>query len=393
MSFLSDKSKGLIQLAIVVFFVIFSFALSGMLQSKKPIPGGKNDQDRTIFVETQKVLSGNHQIQFRTTGVIESLTDIDVVPQISGQIIAVNDQFYEGGQFEKHEVLFEIDPRDFQLEVERLEAEVARAETSLTLEKAESSAAISEWEQFNGDQAVPRLVARKPQLAEAKANLKAANAQLKKAKLDLERTKIKMPFNGRVLSSIVANGRFVSAGQNVAQVFDMNGLEVRSSLTDQQLKWLLNEEQTTISITATHLGEIKTYNGFLKRSSAVLDTATRFATVSFGFESADWLLPGIFVNVDIKGPKLENVTRIPATAIQKGNIIWAVNPESRLVEIRPNIVYSNDSYIAVSGLNKEVNVVTSRLEGGADGIKVSTTSANGSAIQKTDVTETGASNE
>ncbi len=370
MSFLSNKSKGVIQLIIVICFVVFSFAVSGLLQSKKPTSQTRDNQDRAIFVETEIVSAAQHQVQFKTTGVIESLTDIDIVPQVSGQVIKINEQFFEGGRFEKDEILFEIEPRDFELEVERLQSEIARAQTTLTLEKAEGLAAIAEWKQFNGDKTPPDLVARKPQMAEARANLRAAKAQLANAKLDLERTKISMPFNGQVLSSTVAKGRFVSEGQSVAQVFDLDSLEVRSSLSGQQLDWLVNEEDSKISITTNHLGQKKTYDGVLKRNSSALDPATRFATVSFGFENTADLLPGVFANIIVKGPKLDNVFKIPAIAIQKGSVIWSLDQEDRLVQIEPNIIYASDSYVIVSGLNGTLRVVTSRLDGGAEGMKV-----------------------
>lgn len=158
----SPKIKGLIQLALVIAFILTSFAISNILQTNKPQAQEKNAPDKALFVETENVGQGVHNISFYTTGTVEAITNIDVIPQVSGQIINVNQEFYNGGEFKKNSVLFEIDPRDFRLEVERLEAEVARASTSLTLEKAESKAALSEWRQRNGSKIAPDLVARKP---------------------------------------------------------------------------------------------------------------------------------------------------------------------------------------------------------------------------------------
>src|SRR5690606_3237290 len=110
-----------------------------------------------------------------------------IVPEVSGRVVFVHAAFFEGGQFAAGEVLFKIDPRDFELEVARREAEVARAQTVLELAEAESSAALGEWKQIHGKRPAPDLVARKPQMAEAAATLKSARAQLEEAKLRLER--------------------------------------------------------------------------------------------------------------------------------------------------------------------------------------------------------------
>ena len=370
MSVIVNSIKGLIQLICVIGFVILSFSVSAMLESKKPSAKERADQDRSVFVDTTTVRSGMHRVAFETTGIVETITDIEVIPQVSGQVIAVNPEFFQGGRFKKDDILFEIDPRDFELEVERLEAEVARARTALSLEQAESQAALIEWNQINGGQDVTDLVARKPQLLEAEANLKAAQAQLKNAALDLERTQMRMPFDGQVLSSTVAVGRYVTAGQSFATVFDNSALEVRVALRDQQLKWLMDEDKADISIMASHMGQTKTYKAFLKRGTSQLDPSTRFANVSFGIEDAHDLLPGVFTSIHIKGPKLNNITRLPASALQKGRTIWVVNREDRLVKIEPNILYATDKYIAVLGLGGSWDVVTSRLDGGQPDMRV-----------------------
>lgn len=207
-------------------------------------------------------------------------------------------------------------------------------------------------------------------MAEARANLKAAKALLKNAELDLERTKIRMPFNGRVLSSQVATGRFVSAGQSIAQVFDRSTLEIRASLPSQKLEWLLQEKNPNIIVTTSYLGETKKYRGYLKRGTSSFDANTRFANVSFGIDNANTLIPGVFTRIDIKGHQLNGITRLPSSAIQKGGVIWAVDEKNKLIKLQPDIIESNDIYVAASGLDGNFQVVVSRLDGGEVGMKV-----------------------
>lgn len=368
---MSNKIKGWVQLVIVVLVIIASFTISNFLGAKRPPVVRSSGADRALFVETQKVTPGPYRIAFETTGTVEARAEIGIVPQVSGRVVAVNDRFFEGGTFEADEVLFRIDPRDFELEVERLEAEVARAETNLDLETAEAEAALSEWLQINGSKAAPSLVARKPQMAEARANLKAAKAQLENARLDLERASFALPFSGRVLSSELAEGQYVTAGQSYGTVFDLETLEVRASLEDRQLEWLLGAEAPDITITATYLGKTREYQTFLKRGASSLDSQTRFATVSFGFEdTVRDVLPGVFVKIHIQGSNLDDVSLLPPDALQKEGVVWVVKADNTLSALKPDIAYANDDHVVARGINQTVNVVTSRLSGATEGMSV-----------------------
>lgn len=379
-NFVVNSIKGIIQLVLVIAFVVGAFAASAYLKTSAPEVEQTQRQDREFFVETQRIKKQPHRITFETTAVIEALTEINVVPQVSGRVVSVNPDFYEGGSFNRNERLFQIERRDFQLEVDRLAAEVARAQTALQLEEAESQAAIGEWRLRNGDQPVPDLVARRPQLDEARANLKAAKALLEIAELNLARTSFTMPFDGRVISSDVATGQFINAGQSVGTVFDINTLEARASLDAEELKWLLATDEANstpqITLTATYMGQTNSYNAYLKRGTASLDPQTRFARVSFGLDDPKDLLPGVFAKVQIKGPMMPNVMLLPPSSIQKNGVVWALDQNMTLLKLEPNIIYATEDYVAATGLIDNFPIVTSRLEGAQEGMKVKTSENN-----------------
>jgi RND family efflux transporter MFP subunit len=289
-------------------------------------------------------------------------------------VIAIHDGFFPGGAFNRDDVLFEIEPQDYGFNVRRLEAEVARARTALDLETAESEAAVEEWRLLNGDTPVPDLVARRPQLAEARALLQSAEAQLEDAQLDLHRTRFTLPFSGRVLSSDIAIGQYVSAGQAYGSVFDSTSLEIRASLIDRQLEWLLQAPDPTITISARYLGEESRYHGVLNRAASSLEASTRFATVYFGFSvPVDDLLPGVFTHINIKGRELQGISVLPLSALQARNVVWQVTDDNILVRLEPEIIYQDEDHIAVRGLGETVEIVTSRVAGATEGMHVRVT--------------------
>ena len=371
----TEKRTGYIQFALVIFFIIGSFTLSKVLKSSYERPGQNNADDRILTVETALVSPQEYRITFDTTGVVRARNQINIVPEVSGRVIEVHDDFFEGGSFNKGDILFKIEPRDFQLDVKRLEAEVARANTVLELANAESDAAIAEWRQINGDSDIPDLVAKKPQLAEASANLQAARAMLEDARLNLARTEFSLPFSGRVVSSNVAMGQYVMAGQTYGVVFDTSSLEVSASLVDRQLEWLMETDEPEINISLTFLGKRHVYPGQLKRTASTLDVGTRFATVYFSFnDEIKELLPGVFAEISITGTNMQDVMLLPSTALQSQGDVWRVTRNDTLELWRPEIIYMNDQEVVVKGIASEVRVVTSRISGATNGLKITTVS-------------------
>lgn len=366
----NDRVLGVIQLILVIVVVVVAVGLTQLLKAQKEPAKQKATASRGLYVTTKEVAPSSYRVHFETTGTIQARSNVGVVPQVSGRVDQVLDSFYAGGHFEAGQTLFQIDPRDYTFQVELREADVARAETGLQLEQAEAKAALAEWRQLNGDKSPPDLVARVPQLAQARADLKAAKAQLESARLNLERTTFSLPFKGRVMSSDLAVGQYVAPGQPYAQVFDVASLEVEASLTQEQLRQLLRSETPEVEIEAEYLGETFNFVGYLIRSAASLDPQTRFATVRFGFrEPPTEVLPGVFVTVKVAGERMQGVTEIPASAMQKDGSIWRVTDDQTLTRMQPEVVDVGENTMIVRGIDTPIVLVTSRVSGATEGTK------------------------
>ena len=364
--------RGRLQLIMVILFIITAFGASKILHAKRgPIKRADAEKHR-IFVEIAKIVPAEHQINFDVTGILKARTNVDIIPNINGRILEINEQFFAGGSFKADEILFKIDPRNFAFEVSRLKAQVAAANTVLALEKAESKAAIAEWNQLKPDQAVPMLVARKPHVLEAESNLESAKAQLGLAQLNLARTDFKLPFDGKVLSTQLAVGQYAVTGQKYGEAFETASLEAKASLSDGQLKWLLSDKNLEVTISATHLGERKNYRGFLKRNASFLDEETRLAAVNFGIlDEIGTLLPGTFLDINIKGSTLNNVILVPIQALQKEGNIWLIDKDNNLKSVIPEIIYSDDKKMVLKSISEEqIRIVTSYVSGAENGMGV-----------------------
>jgi membrane fusion protein, multidrug efflux system len=141
------------------------------------------------------------------TGRLEAVESVEIRPRVGGFVESVH--FVEGGRVAAGEVLYQIDPRPFKAEVDRLTAERERAQAQLKVaqsyrDRAERLLArnATSQEEFERNAA---------DLSVAAAQLASIGAALEAAKLNLSFTRVTAPIAGRVSRAIVTVGNLVDA--------------------------------------------------------------------------------------------------------------------------------------------------------------------------------------
>ena len=141
------------------------------------------------------------------TGRLEAVESVAIRPRVGGYVESVH--FAEGGRVAAGDLLYQIDPRPFKAEVDRLEAERERAVAQLDLAKsyraraerllARNATSQEEFERNAADASV------------AAAQLASISAALEAAELNLSFTRVTAPIAGRVSRAIVTAGNLVDA--------------------------------------------------------------------------------------------------------------------------------------------------------------------------------------
>ncbi|MDO7897496.1 multidrug efflux RND transporter periplasmic adaptor subunit MexE [Pseudomonas citrulli] len=141
------------------------------------------------------------------TGRLEAPETVEIRPRVSGQIDEV--AFTEGALVKKGDLLFQIDPRPFQAEVRRLEAQLAQARATATRSENEAQ----RGERLRQSNAISAELAdsRTTAAQEARAAVAAIQAQLDLAKLNLSFTRVTSPISGRVSRAQITAGNLVTA--------------------------------------------------------------------------------------------------------------------------------------------------------------------------------------
>jgi len=141
------------------------------------------------------------------TGRLEAPETVEIRPRVSGQIDQV--AFTEGALVKKGDLLFQIDPRPFQAEVRRLEAQLQQARASATRSENEAQ----RGERLRASNAISAELAdsRTSAAQEARAGVAAIQAQLDVARLNLSFTRVVSPISGRVSRAEITAGNLVTA--------------------------------------------------------------------------------------------------------------------------------------------------------------------------------------
>ena len=363
-----------------------------LLKALRKPPAKKESQILAPLLNAYVVNVQDVQMVVRGYGTVEPKVQVQVVPQVSGRIDDCHNDFVNGGFFKAHEPLITIDQRDYKLAVENAEAAVAADRVYLDRELAEADVARQEWEQLNPErEPTSSLVLRGPQIAEAKAKLKASEARLATAKLNLERTVISMPFDGRVSAESVDIGQYIMAGQSVATVYGTEVVEIVVPLEDRDLAWfdlpssfdnpasspLISGAEALVI--ADFAGARHTWAGRVVRAQGRIDSTSRMVNVvvqvADPFETSGQqppLVPGMFVEIEIKGKGLDGVIPVPRYAVHNADEVWVAR-DGKLWIQKVEIARQDKDYTYVTaGLASGAAIVTSPLEVVTNGMKIRT---------------------
>ncbi len=354
-----------------------------LLQLTGPKPQPSLELPRPTSVYTALVQRGDTQLTVDTHGEVRARFSSDVVAQVGGRVIAVSDEFIEGGRFAAGDVLLEIEDTDYRTAVLEARARVASAQLDLAQSLADADVAR---QQLAGQANPSALALRQPQVARAEAALEAARTNLALAQTNLARTKVSMPFDGRVEATSVDLGQFVAPGKSVGRAFSTDRVEIRLPLTDHQLAALgvpigyhAADAGLQVTLGADVAGSRYHWNGLLTRLDASVSRDTRaiYATVEVAnpYEVSEQrpmpLAVGLFVDAQIAGRIVENAMTIPAAGLRAGHQVYVIN-ESDVLEIRDVDVAYRNSRIAVisAGVRESEMVIISAIRNPIPGMRL-----------------------
>ena len=378
------SSKGRVTLSILVAGII----LISIIALLKPTPQRRVSAPKPLLeVEVIVASPSPMQVFIKSQGTVAPRREIDLVSQVSGKIVAVADNYANGGFFQADGRLVQVEPADYGFAVTRAKAQLARADEQVALERGRSRQAKREWRDLS-DPTANTLFLRQPQLNSALAGLESARADLEKAKLDLARTGISAPFQGRIRETFVNLGQYVTPGTRIAKVYSTDIVEIRLPLSDREVMLVdlpvdfensqaLNYPAVTL---ISRVGDMRhEWQGNIVRTDASIDIQSRMtfavAEVESPFKSdADGSRPplsiGLFVEANIEGKTIANAVSLPKDIVYRGRDILVLNERDEISFLTVSILQSNPKSVLAVGIAAGTRVVSTRISLPINGMKV-----------------------
>jgi RND family efflux transporter MFP subunit len=417
MRFLRQSLSGLLLLALTLGLLVYGgqvmvSAFQARMAEELKAPERREREYTATLVTAQSrtvtpILTAYGEIQSRRT--------LEIRAKTAGTLMELADNFENGGVVNAGERLARVDPQKAEFALSRAESELAdsiaerrEAERALVLAKDELEASIDqsalrekafqrqldlesrgvgtaasvEATELSASQARQSVIIARKAVAAAEARLDQAETRisrseiaLEEAEQQLEDTEIFARFSGTLSDVTVVEGRLVSINEKLGTVIDGDALEVSFRVSTAQYARLTDASgaliKAPVKAVLTTFGQDLEFQGRITRDSAEVG-ANQIGRVLFAtLDNAATLKPGDFVTVMIEEPQLDNVVRLPASALGPAGDVLILGAENRLTVLPVKLLRRQGDDILVQGEGidgKQVLVDRTPLMG--EGVKV-----------------------
>ncbi len=345
-----------------------------------------------VPVSASDVAARDVPIQLRAIGNVQAYATVSILSLVGGEVLRIH--FTEGQDVRAGELLFTIDPRQFEIALLQAEAQrsqhqaqVAQAQANLERDTAQhENAKVEEGrykklvdggfiarEQYDQIRTTEKSLAAtidasRAAVTTAQAAVRADEALVDNAKLQLSYTEIRAPIEARAGNVLIHRGNVVKAndvGNPLVVLNRIHPIYVSFAVPEQYLERIKRFRAAgELQVVAQGPGPSdKAARGELTFINNTVDMATGTIQLKATFQNADNVLwPGQFVNVVLTLNTERNALVVPAQAVQtgqQGSYVFVVKRDMT-VESRPVTVAFTDGPISViaKGLAAGERVVT-----------------------------------
>ncbi len=371
---LTRKQLAVIILLIIIVPIIYnktSGLIIGMLQKQAM------RMPKEVVVDNPHMEQVN--VSAESTGRVEAQYSIDVIARVSGFLL--KKYFKEGDFVKKGQLLFQIDPREYQLSVNNSRAAVNQYQALYTNAQQEwhRANALVKEDLISRSDVDSSLAARN----QNKALLDSANQQLELAKVNLSYTSIRSPIDGRIGKVNITEGNYVTATSgSLVNVASVSPVYVSFSLKgDDFVKLLKASDEFKDVEVKVQFGDGSWYDkvGTVNFVDNKIDKDSGSVQMRATFDNEKgWLVPGAYMKVKLTAPKTVEFMTVPQACAKgdamSGYYVWAVQDNK---SVRKDIKVSDDinnNWIVEDGLNKSDVIVVSGIQNvAAEGQKLKIT--------------------
>ncbi len=354
-------------------------ALAGCAEPPPPPPPPPPD------VQIAQVLQRDVPVYSEAIGQTRGSQEVEVRAQVAGMLQTVD--FQEGSHVRKGQLLYTIDPREYEANVEQAKGNLARA----VADQARYDQDVARFKPLVDQNAIPRQTYETAiaQAEAAKAGVEAARAAVARAELDVEYTKVYSPTDGIVGKTELQPGNLVGRGEStlLTRISRVEPIHVRFSIAERDYLALMRRRQAGETRLADDTnpfeliladGSLYPRRGRMAFADRLVDPTTGTLLIDVAFPNPDRLIrPGQYGRVRIAINTRANAILVPQKAVQELQATYsvAVVKADNTVEIRqvtpgPRV---GNLWVIENGLNPGDRVVVEGLQKVRPGITVNPT--------------------
>jgi membrane fusion protein, multidrug efflux system len=296
-------------------------------------------------------------------GTVTAFNTVTVKTRVDGQIVQV--AFREGQEVHRGDLLVEIDPRPFDVQLSQARANLARDQAQL----ADARLNLQRDQDLSKEGVLPQqqLDSQRALVQQNEGSVQADQATIDNARLQLTYSRITSPIDGRVGLRLVDVGNMVRAA-------DSTGLVVITQLEPITVVFTLPED--SLPAVSQHMkgsplpveawsrdDRAKLATGHLLTIDNQIDSSTGTGRLKAAFDNKDRALwPNQFVNARLLLETKKDQTVVPAAAVQRGSqgpFAYVVNAEHKVEVRQVKVGLTNAGLTAIdSGVKPGEQVIT-----------------------------------
>ncbi len=347
--------------------------------------GRGEHEDRPAVVSVETITSSDFPVYLNGLGTVTALRTVTVRPRVDGELTRI--AFTEGQQVQAGDLLAEIDPRPFQIQLQQAEGQLLRDEALLKNAETDLNRyqTLLEQDSISAQQSKTQ----EAQVKQFKGTVAMDKALVNSAKLQLDYAQVRAPIAGRVGLRQLDQGNIVRANDanGIVVITELQPISVVFTLPEDKIQAVIQRWQKNQNLTVTafdRAGKTKLALGKLKAIDNQIDASTGTLKFKAEFDNKELtLFANQFVNVQMHLETLQKATLVPSAAIQndtQGAYVYVVKDkqvETRRVVVGP----TNAERVVVTG-NLAANeiVVVEGFDSLRDGGKVDVAKQDGQAI-------------
>jgi len=364
-------------LFVVIVLALLALMLLHLLHQREPRQG-LEPQVVTVAAATL----GEMPVTLSELGTVTPVATVTVLPQLSGYLTAVG--YREGQDVEKGQFLAQIDQRQYEIDKQQAQAQLAKDSASL----AQARSDLARYAQLNERKSIAEQTYIDQQflVQQDEAAVEADRANIAQFELDLEYCHITAPVAGRIGLRLVDPGNYVTASSQpgIAVITSMKPTTVEFTVAQNSLGQVLQRANSGAKLPVTVYSSDNSKQlatGMLYAISNQMATSTGTVTLRATFANDDEaLFPNEFVNVKLLVDTLENAVLVPTPSVQSGapgDYVYLVNAGNTVSVHKITLGPSDGKHtVILSGLAAGDTVVTDGMDRLSDGAKIQIASVN-----------------